>query len=414
MPAVEALGDALRTLAAQPLRSLLTLFGVGWGTGSIVFLMSWGLGVVDMVERGMTRVGKNAVFVFAGNIGEDFTPASDRRHLWFTLDDVEAVRRRARLAQSVTPQTQRFVAVSYRETILSIELYGVEPEILDVRGVQLAAGRNFRRDDLAHRRRVALLGYKARRKLLGTRGGVGSRIRIDGRSFEVIGILAPVGTQLMRMGPQEIDDQVWIPITSLFAFGPRYGSEADVVDTILFRVDERSVYPAAAREVRAILADRLRISTTDEEAIEIMSPIDFLQRIPSDAGGGVVFWIAFGTLAIGGIGLLNMMLDSVQERRSEIGVRQAIGARRRDILLQFFTETFLLTALGGAVGLGIGTGAVWGLSRLHAPDLIPLPVMDASIVGLALLAMIAVGVASAVLPAWRASRVDPAEILRVE
>ena len=411
---LDPLRNALGTLRSQPLRTALTLFGVVWGTGAVVFLLSWGLGVAQMVERGIGKAGRNAVFVWTGRIGENYTPASDRRHLWFTREEVRAIRQRSRRAQLVSGQSMRWAAVSHRQKVLSINISGVEPEMVAVRDLSIAAGRNFTLGDLVHRRRVALLGHKARQNLLGTERAIGNRIRVDGRSFEVVGVLGPVGTQLARYGPQELDGQVWIPLTTLFTFGRRYDNDEDVVDNIVFRIEGPEQYAAASREVRAILSERLRVSSSDEEAIAINSPLDALERLPTDRTGDVIFWITFGTLAIGGVGVLNMMLDAVQERRSEIGLRQAVGARRRDVLLQFFAETFVITALGGAVGLVLGTAATWALSRVHAPDLIPLPIMDWSIVSLALLAMIGVGLASALLPAWRATRIDPAETLRFE
>ncbi len=217
MQGFEAARQALRTLRTQRLHTFLTMFGVVWGTASVVFLLSWGLGMQRMLEHGFTKVGKNVFQIWAGNIGEDFTAAVDRRHLWLTLEDVDVLRKRMRLAERVAAETRNFRIAGYRQKTLSVDVRGVEPQHLDLRGVSLAAGRGLTRSDLDHRRRVALLGDKARRRLLGPQAGVGAWIRIEGRPFQVVGLLSAVGTQLWRDEATEIDEQIWVPITTVLA-----------------------------------------------------------------------------------------------------------------------------------------------------------------------------------------------------
>ena len=414
MRVLEAVREALRTLRAQWLRTALTMFGVVWGTASVVFLLSWGLGVERMLEDGYTRVGKNLVMLWPGLVGENYTPAGDRRWLWLTTADLEAVRRRARLPTLVAGESRMWRVVSWRQRALSLDVRGVEPAQMALRSVRLAAGRALERGDLEHRRRVAVLGDDARRRLLGAQGAVGSWIRIAGKPFLVVGLLAPVGTQLWQDGPSRIDEQVWIPLTAHFTFGRRYGADDDIVDSIGLTLPDRRVYDDAKREVRASLADRLRVAPTDEEAIRAASPLDALRRLPMDEMGGLLLTLGATTLIIGGVGILNMMLDSVHERRQEIGVRLAVGARRRDILVQFFLETFVITGLGGLVGIALGLAGCVGLARLHVPDLVPIPIVRPEIVTLALGVMAGVGAAAGVVPAWRAARVDPALTLRDE
>lgn len=258
----EAVREALRTLRTSWLRTVLTLFGIVWGTASVVFLLSWGLGVRVMMEEAYMRVGRNLVHVMAGNIGEEFSPAADRRLLWFTLDDVDAVRSRTRLSTLVVPESQVFREVTYRQRATGLNIRGVTPDHVVLRGVRVSAGRAITRDDLSHRRRVAVLGTEARERLLGPHGGVGSSIRIAGETFEVVGLLGRVGMQLWQDGPSRLDEQVWIPLTTLFSFGPRYGRDAEVVENILLSVKDRSGRKAAEHELRTLLAERLRISAT--------------------------------------------------------------------------------------------------------------------------------------------------------
>jgi putative ABC transport system permease protein len=410
----EAAREALRTLRASWLRTVLTLFGIVWGTASVVFLLSWGLGVRVMLEAAYERVGHNLVQVFPGQIGSDFSPASDRRLLWLTLDDVDALRRRVRLSRLVLPESQTFREVGYRQKTTSLNIRGVVPDNLALRGMSIASGRGITRDDLNHRRRVAVLGTKARERLLGPHGGVGSMIRIAGQPFEVVGLLGRVGTQLWQDGPSQLDEQVWIPFSTLVGFGKRQGRDAEVVDSVMLSVKDRKQRKAAEREVRAILAERLRVRADDEEAIRVMSPLDALEKVPLDQMGGLLFTLGATTLVIGGVGILTMMLDSVQQRRNEIGVRLAVGARRRDIVGQFFLETFFITGLGGLLGIALGLAGCAVLASLPAADLIPTPIVRWETIAIALGVMTGVGLASGIVPARRAARIDPALTLRAE
>ncbi len=410
----EAIREALRTLRTSWVRTALTLFGIVWGTASVVFLLSWGLGVRVMLESAYLRVGRNLVHVVPGHIGETFTPAADRRLLWFTLEDVDALRQRAHLAALVVPESQFFREVSYRQTATSLNVRGVTADHVALRGVTVSAGRAITRGDLLHRRRVAVLGTEARQRLLGPHGGVGSSIRIGGQTFEVVGLLARVGMQLWQDGPSRIDEQAWIPLTTLFAFGPRYGRDAEIVESILISLKERRQRRPAERELRTILAERLRTSPADEEAIRVMSPLDALDKLPLNQMNGLLFTLGATTLVIGGVGILTMMLDSVQERRQEIGVRLAVGARRRDILGQFFLETFVITGLGGLLGILLGLAGCAALGSLEAADLIPVPIVRGETIAVTLAVMTLVGFTSGLFPAWRASRVDPSVTLRAE
>lgn len=414
MRIAEAAREALRTLRVSWLRTTLTLFGIVWGTASVVFLISWGLGVRQMMEESYGRVGRNLVQVFPGQVGSDYTPASDRRELWFTLDDVDALRERVRRSRLVLPESQAFHEVAYRQRTTSLNVRGVVPENATLRGVRLASGRGISHDDLSHRRRVVVLGTSARERLLGPHGGVGSTVRIAGQSFEVIGLLGRVGMQLWQDGPSQLDEQAWIPFTTLAGFGKRRGRDAEVVDNIMLSIVDRRERKAAEREVRAILAERLRVPVDDAEAIRVMSPLDALEKIPLDQMSGLLFTLGATTLVIGGVGILTMMLDSVQQRRQEIGVRLAVGARRRDILTQFFLETFVITALGGLLGVSLGLAGCVVLGSVASADLIPQPIVRWQTVAIALAVMSVVGLASGLVPARRAARIDPSVTLRTE
>jgi putative ABC transport system permease protein len=410
----EALRSAFRTLRNQRLRTVLTLFGLVWGTASVIFLMSWGAGTRQMVESGYTKVGKNLVQIWAGRIGEDFTPAVDRRHLWFTRQQVETLRQRAGLADRVAGEVSGMYISSFGQKSLNTNVRGIEPVTLEMRGVSLAAGRAINERDVEARRRVALIGAKMRRDLLGPSGRIGSRIRIHGRSYEVVGFLDEVGTQFWQDGGFPIDEQIWIPITTLLSITPDYGTGDEILSSILLRLRDRTHFDALRIEIREVLAPVLGVSPTDKEAVLIGSPIEALRKLPLNGMKFVMFILGVTTLGIGGIGILSMMLDAVQERRQEIGVRLAVGARRRDILLQFFLETFVIAVVGGVTGVGLGIGCCRLMQAAAVPGRIPAPILTAEVVAAAVISMVTVAIVSGTVPAWRASQVEPSLTLRAD
>jgi putative ABC transport system permease protein len=410
---LEAAIQALRLIWAHRLRSALTLFGIAWGTAAVIFLVGWGEGSRQKLEWGFFKAGKNMGEVWAGKPGEDFTPAVDRRWLWYRSEDVTALRRRAKIPDLIGTEAWEMLPVVNGPRALTVDVRGVDPEAIEVRGVGVAAGRSLTHSDLDRRRRVALLGDTTRRRLLGPDARVGAWIRIAGKPFQVVGFLERVGTQLSR-DRLEIDEQLWIPITTHQASWPAWWTDDAVVTKILYRIPDRRLLEASEHEVRAILAERLGTPSDDVEAVGVWSSLKMLNRLPLEQTRGLLFVLAVTNLLIGGIGVLNMMLDSVHERRHEIGVRLAVGARRRDVVMQFLVETLVICLLGGTLGAALGIGACLALARVPVPELVPVPILQPEIVVLAFAVLVLVGIGSGVVPAWRASRIDPALTLRMD
>ncbi len=411
---IEAAREAWRSICTQRLRTFLTLSCVAWGGASVVLLSAWGAGVAQMLENGFEKVGKNLLQVSTGKLGESFTPASDRRELVLRTDDSTWVGRRIRNADIVSSNARDFAEVTAGPLSFNLDVHGVEPNSFMLRGVKVKQGRPIRRQDLADVARIAVLGHRARERLLPNRSAIGANVRIDGRAFEVVGVLDRVGTQLWRGGPTEIDDQVWVPLPSFLSSSAAGERESDVIDQLLVRIPERQDQDAAELELRALLSSRLRVPASDKEAIRISSPMDLLKTLPLDEAKILLSSIALMTLMIGAIGVLNLMLESVQERQREIGVRLALGATRRDVLQQIVTEACFLMGLGGGTGVLVGFGLVAALAGIHVPDLIPLPVLELRGVLLAIVSLGIVGIVAGLVPAYRAVRIEPSITLRSE
>lgn len=414
----ESLREALRLLRAQPMRSALTLFGLVWGTAAVIFLVSWGRGLQTMMEAAFARAGKNMIFVVAAHLKEDFSPAADRRYLWFIAEDVATLRRRAHLVELVAAETQNFRMASFGARSASLNIRGVEPLNFEIRGVRIAEGRGISRTDGTLRRRVVVIGETAQKRL---GAQVGSWIRLGGTPFLVIGRFARVGTQLSRDGPL-IDEQVWVPLATHQVLWHNPFVADDVINLILVRMKDKRRLAETKAEVRGILAERLRVPKDDDEAILMFSPEEVLKSIPLDQQNVLYLLIGGTTLAIGGIGVLALMLDAVRERRREIGVRLAVGARPRDVLVQLFLESVLLVTLGGALGVAIGVSGALFLGSdafrnnigVDLRDLVPIPELSIDVVLSALSVMTAVALFAGIVPAWRAMKIDPALTLRAD
>jgi len=404
---IATIRQALETMRLHRLWTILTISGIVWGTASVVLLVGWGVGVHGMVDGGMQKIGKNLVYLIPGRVSEDLSPADERRELSFELEDARVLRASARHIDLMSAEMQDFMYAAYGTSSHLVDVRGVEPQMLELRGVTIAEGRWISPKDVSLERRVAVIGQTARERLLGRHPPVGQHIELNGQSFEVIGLLARVGAQLSR-DETLLDEQIWIPITTARNLTGRKN-----LNLIVMRPPDRNSNEQVKLEARRILAKRMHVSPEDEEAVQVISLIDYLSGFDAVFAAFNVFLtvLAIATLAIGGIGVMNMMLVSVNERRREIALRLAVGARRSQVVGQFLVETLVITLIGGVAGTTLGMLACTALSMIHG-DLIPIPHIIPGIVVLALGSTVAVGVVSGCVPAWRASAIDPAETLR--
>jgi putative ABC transport system permease protein len=391
----EALRVALQALVSNRLRSALTTLGVVIGVFAVVLLVSIGQGARVEITSTIEGLGSNLLFVLPGE--GDFTAAPTRSE--FTQADVDRVARalgdETRVAGYViSGETVRAEGVSTFAT-----MFGITEHYNRVVVREVARGNEISGNDVATGRRVALLGAKIAEQLYGDADPIGRQLTIGGLRFRVAGVLERVGGSLF--GPDR-DEQVLIPLTAAQRL---FGT--DRLDAIFVRARSTTTIDDDVAAVERALADRLDPDNfsilTQDEIIGVVGDILELLTFVLAAIAGI-------SLLVGGVGVSNIMLVSVSERTREIGLRKALGARTRDITLQFLLEAVVLTGLGGMVGLGLGIGLA-ALVNAYAP--VPAVITGWS-VALALGVSAAVGVFFGVWPARRAGRLDPVVALRHE
>uniref|UniRef100_A0A832I2C9 FtsX-like permease family protein n=1 Tax=Eiseniibacteriota bacterium TaxID=2212470 RepID=A0A832I2C9_UNCEI len=403
----ETLQVALTALRANKLRSLLTMLGIVIGVAAVIAMVALGSGAQASVRERIAALGTTLVTVVPGQMrfGGGIASMSDRAAL--TMDDAAAIEEGATRITAVQPEMSRSLQVQREGRNTNTTINGVTPNYLEVRRFQIQHGRMFTAGDDAARRRYAVLGPQVVADL-GVSSGealVGETIRIGSIQFEVIGVLASKGQGAGFGNP---DDQVLIPLQTA-----RYrviGSERLRAIHVLARSEEEITHAMA--EIRRILRREHRLRSGVADDFSIRTQADFLNTLgeTTQIFTMLLASIAFVSLVVGGIGIMNIMLVSVTERTREIGVRKAVGATRGDIMLQFLIEALVLCLLGGAVGLALGVG----VAQLGRVLLQWNTQVGATSVVIALAFSAAVGLAFGVWPARRAARLDPIESLRYE
>ncbi|MCC5949534.1 MAG: ABC transporter permease [Nitriliruptoraceae bacterium] len=392
----EAFRVAGQALVANRLRSALTTLGVLIGVMSVVLLVAIGQGARQEITGAIEGLGSNLLFVLPGD--GDFGAGPSRSR--FTLDDIEAVERELRgpgrqvAASTVGGEPIQAEGVRLNATVLAVS--AGYPEVLDR---EIARGLAFSESDVTTSRRVAVLGASTAEDLFDTQDPVGRTVTISGVQFRVVGVLSRIGGGGTPFGPDQ-DRTVLIPAST----GQRlFGT--DRVDSIFVRATSTATIEQERSTVERVLAQRIGEDEfsviSQDEIIGVVGDILQILTIVLGAIAGI-------SLLVGGVGVSNIMLVSVSERTREIGLRKALGARTRDITLQFLLEAMALTVLGGVVGLALGIGGAQLVAAL-AP--VPAAVTWWSI-ALALGVSVGVGLVFGVLPARRAGRLDPVEALR--
>jgi putative ABC transport system permease protein len=399
---------AVESLGANKLRSALTILGIVIGVGAVIAMLSIGRGAQNTITGSIEGIGTNLLFVISGGT-EDVTNPKP-----LTRADADALNDsfQAPSVIGVAPIMQDGAEVSAMGETTSTTLDAVTPEYESVRNATLAEGEFINDTHLLSRSAVVILGHDTAENLFGHVDGlVGEIVRIEGQPFRVIGVLTEKGGS----GFTNEDDRVIVPLTTAQSRLLRR-STPNRVDMILVQAIDAESVPQASEEVAAILRARHRTGIGADD-FTILNQQDFLDTAATITGVLTIFLggIAAISLLVGGIGIMNIMLVSVIERTREIGLRKALGARKRDILIQFLAESSLLSLAGGVLGIVLGwliSVVVGAIAAANNADINPVVSLDSVL--LATLFSMAVGLFFGLYPANRAASLQPVEALRYE
>lgn len=421
MTITQAIQVALRALAANKLRSALTMLGIVIGVGAVIAMMSVGQGAQSQVTQSIRSMGTNLLFVRPGSTQQGGVRGGQGSAQTLTLEDAEALASPANAPSIslVAPESNAFVQVIAGGVNVNTRVTGATPEYQDVRNIRAAVGEFISRQHVDRAALVVVLGANVAAQLFGDADPIDQSVRVATFSgnqsraltFRVVGVMERKG----GTGFGNQDDQIYVPLTTLQR---RLISQRSVVgrqrvQTINVQVADEQLMPQAVQEIGELLRQRHRVAQDD---FTILSQEDMLATANQVTG---VMTILLGSIAgislvVGGIGIMNIMLVSVTERTREIGIRKAVGAKRRDILLQFLVEAVVVSLAGGALGLLVGVAGanVIGTLELNGQRLATVVPLEAVLLACAVSA--AIGIFFGLYPATRAARLNPIEALRYE
>ena len=408
MNLVQTFWEALESISANKMRSGLTVLGIVIGVGAVIAMISIGRGAQNTITGSISGIGTNLIFVFRGGSEEVRNPKP------ITFGDAEAIADpfQAPSVMAVAPILQGQVRVTFGGENANTTIQGITSDFSTVRNRTVTEGEYIDEAHILGRASVALLGIDTADKLFGrTSGLTGETIRIEGQPFRVIGILEERGGSSFN----NEDDIVLVPISTAQTRLLRR-STSDRVDVLMVQAASAEAVPIASQEIAQILRTRHRTEIGADD-FTILTQQDFLSTAETITGVLTIFLggIAAISLLVGGIGIMNIMLVSVTERTREIGLRKALGARKRDILIQFLTESSVLSLIGGLIGIALGWAISLVVGQIAAASDTPIvPAIGIDVILLATIFSTAVGLFFGIYPANRAANLEPVEALRYE
>jgi putative ABC transport system permease protein len=400
----EALRVALSSLASNKLRSFLTMLGIIIGVAAVITTISIGQGANKATQDQIAKLGTNVLTVFPGQQRTGSVSLGMGSRMTLTLGDADAIARQCPSVKQVAPEYSSRGRLKFQSQNTSTSIMGTTPEYVEVRNFEMAQGRFFTDTDVKRRAKVVVLGDSVRDSLFGNIKPIGKNLKLNGQSFKVVGAFKLKGGG----GFRNPDDQVYIPITTAMrrVFG------VDYIGSMGVQAVSTDKMESALNETEALIRKLHRTLPTEQSDIRIFNQADLMDTAAQTNRTITILLAAIGgiSLFVGGIGIMNIMLVSVTERTREIGIRKALGAKRRDILNQFLIEALTLSVVGGLIGSGIGLAApaiisIWaGWPTLVAAGPVLLSFSFAA----------AVGMFFGIYPAVKAASLSPIEALRYE
>ena len=418
MPIREILKQTLAALWESKLRSFLTMFGIVWGITSVILLVGLGIGFsIDQKEH-LKTIGTDIAIIFGGKTGAQAGGYAAGRDIRLTIDDAIAIQQQANLVKTVSPELRRSVSEVSQWNAASRPIRGVWPEYQRFRSLTVEQGRLMNEEDEANGERVIILGAEANRQLFPGKPVIGQPLMVNGYRYTVIGVLAKK-KQNGSYGSGPDNTQLFTTYSAMARDFPppeRPGIVRGYVNNIVVEPISPELHEKALDQVKRIIAERHHYSADDKEALWIWDTLDgakFTERI-----FGVMTWffgaVALLTLALGGIGVMNIMLVAVTERTREIGIRKALGATAVDIRRQFLVESAIITIVSGITGLILGVGTCLLMRLVPLPDFVPHPVISSLAIIASLVTLTAITLFAGTYPALRAANLSPMECLRTE
>ena len=410
----DLLREAYAAMRHNRRRTALTMLGMAWGIATVVMLLAYGDGFGLACANIFANFGTKLVIVVPGKTSMQAGGQKSGVQIRFTQDDIEALATNLPQIIHITPTVEKQANVQYDNRDFTFTVSGNDPNVLSIRVLKLGQGRFYNMEDQVQRARVAVIGSEAKEKLFSGRNALGDYIRLDGLSFEVVGVLSAK----MQEGNDDINRVVYIPFTTMSDL-----KDTHYLDMVWFNY-QTPEYERIEPAVRTILATQHKFSQADREAVRVFNLMTQLHQFEVITLGLKILMGFIGTLTlgIGGVGLMNIMLVSVTQRTREIGVQKALGAQRWYILMQFLAEALTITFIGGILGMILAYVVAFSVGRLtfysafakngEAGD-IRLIIAPGTLIASTLI-LGAVGLISGMVPALRASRLDPIEALRHE